>query len=356
MTVRGEREAQMTGMDRRSLLVAGGVLGVASQAWATPGGQAVTVKTATYASPGGKDLLLDLYLPEGLAKPAPVILFLHGGGWSGGTRLTGPDFKRFFARDGFAMVAIEYRLTPSITFPANAADVKTAIRWLRANAGAYNIDPRRIGLWGTSAGGHLSAIVGLTPRGLFEGEGNLDRSSAVQCVLDAYGPSLFTAMDAETDQEAATLQPTAQALVQPAAGPRPPAGGGRHDEATSGESRLVGAPIQTVPDRVKAASPLTYVKKGAPPFLLMHGLADNTVPHGQSVLLYEALASAGNEASLRLVDGLPHTFFNRTSLDDLAGPFRMDVRDHPAGGAERRSVDRAGVFDVARAFFTRHLA
>jgi fermentation-respiration switch protein FrsA (DUF1100 family) len=85
----------------------------------------------------------------------------------------------------------------------------------------------------------------------------------------------------------------------------------------------------------------------------MHGLADNSVPHGQSVLLYDALKAAGSDVTLRLVDGLPHTFFNRTDLDD-AGPFRMDVREHPHGRTESTRVDRAGVFDVARAFFEKH--
>lgn len=91
----------------------------------------------------------------------------------------------------------------------------------------------------------------------------------------------------------------------------------------------------------------------APPFLIMHGLADNSVPHGQSVLLYEALKTAGNDVTLRLVDGLPHTFFNRTDLDDVAGPFRMDVREYSRGGTEVRRVDRDGVFNVARQFFRR---
>ena len=114
--------------------------------------------------------------------------------------------------------------------------------------------------------------------------------------------------------------------------PAPPGGAGRQARrrgdatrpATSPESRLVGAAIQSVPDECRAASPLTYVRAGAPPFLIMHGLADNSVPHGQSLLLYEALAAAGNEVTLRLVDGLPHTFFNRTDLDEIAGPFQME--------------------------------
>jgi acetyl esterase/lipase len=100
---------------------------------------------------------------------------------------------------------------------------------------------------------------------------------------------------------------------------------------------------------------MTYVGKNAPPFLIMHGLADNSVPHGQSVLLYDALKAAGNEVTLRLVDGLPHTFFNRTDLDEVAGPFRMDVRETVRGGTETKRVERAGVFAVAREFFRRHL-
>jgi acetyl esterase/lipase len=362
----------MARIDRRSFLAAVGAFAIARRVLDTASREpyAVDVKTLTYASPAGKDLVLDLYLRQGTQRRLPVIVFLHGGGWSGGTTTTAPDLKRFFAQDGFAMASIEYRLTPSITFPSNAEDVRTAIRWIRANADQYGLNPHRIGLWGTSAGGHLAAIAGLAPGGMFEGQGNLEQSSAVQCVLDAYGPSAFNLMDKETEDEKATLQP-----VNPALASAPPmvagvvggnpAGAGRqagapggpvsHDNHTSAESRLVGAPIQTVPDKVKLASPLAYVKKGSPPFLLMHGLADNSVPHHQSILLYEALAAADNDVTLRLVDGLPHTFFNRSNLDELAGPFRMDVRTHVVGSGERQSVERLGVFDVARAYFTKYL-
>ena len=333
------------------------------------------LRTLTYASRDGVELLLDLYLPANpIRRPAPVIVFLHGGGWSGGTRTTGPDFKRFFAQDGFAMASIEYRLTPSITFPANVEDVRTAVRWLKANAAAHALDPDRICLWGTSAGGHLAAVAGLAPRGTFEGSDNPNYTSAVRCVLDAYGPTRFDVMDAQTEAERPTLQPAvvtinvggrgrgAPAPTGPVtgAGARgPAAGGGRgsvaHDDPTSPESRLLGAAVPTVPDRVRAASPMTYVGKEAPPFLIMHGLADSSVPHGQSVLLYEALKAAGHEVTLRLVDGLPHTFFNRSDLDGVAGPFGMQVREHPRGGPEVQRVERDGAFAVAREFFRRHL-
>jgi acetyl esterase/lipase len=329
---------------------------------AQPASSGVEMRTLTYASSGGADLVLDLYLPSNpIRRPAPVIVFLHGGGWSGGTRTTGPDFKRYFAGAGFAMASIEYRLTPSITFPANVEDVRTAVRWLKANAAALPIDPERICLWGTSAGGHLAAVAALAPRGTFEGSGNLDRTSDVRCVLDAYGPAKFDVMDAQAEQEKSSLQSPVVTIAVAGRGAAGASRGGGppaamlHDPATSAESRLVGAPVQTVPDRVKAASPLTYVRADAPPFLIMHGLADNSVPHGQSVLLYEALKAAGSDVTLRLVDGLPHTFFNRTDLDEVAGPFRMDVREHPRGGGETARVDRAGVFDAARAFFEKHL-
>lgn len=165
------------------------------------------MRTLTYASRDGADLVLDLYLPASpVRRPAPVIVFLHGGGWAGGTRTTGPDFRRFFAQDGFAMASIEYRLTPSITFPANVEDVRTAVRWLKANAVVHGLDADRICLWGTSAGGHLAAVAGLAPRGTFEGTGNPDQTSAVRCVLDGYGPTRFDLMDAQTTQERPTLQ------------------------------------------------------------------------------------------------------------------------------------------------------
>lgn len=284
----------MTILDRRGFLAAMGALAVSPVTRAQSGRFAVDVKTLVYSSPSGRDLLLDLYLPQGVGGKAPVIVFLHGGGWSGGTRTTGPDFKRFFAQDGFAMASIEYRLTPSIAFPSNVEDVKTAVRWLRANANAYGLDAQRIGFWGTSAGATLACLAALSPGEMFEGQGNLDQSSAVQCVLDAYGPTFFTLMDLETEEEKVTLQPIAPALANAPAmvggivvgqgvtaqGPTAVDRGGRgrrgpgrgpvpvpHDDPYSAESQFVGGPIQTVPDKVKSASPLAYAAKGAPPIL-----------------------------------------------------------------------------------------
>ena len=186
-------------------LVAATVAGVAAGGFQET--KPAELRTLTYASRGGVDLLLDLYVPaKPIRRPAPVIVFLHGGGWSGGTRTTGPDFMRYFAQDGFAIASIEYRLTPAITFPANVEDVRTAVRWLKANAAAHALDPERICLWGTSAGGHLAAVAGLAPPGTFEGSDNLNQTSAVRCVLDAYGPTRFDRMDAQAEEERASLQ------------------------------------------------------------------------------------------------------------------------------------------------------
>jgi acetyl esterase/lipase len=301
------------------------------------------VQTLRYASPGGFDLHLDLYRPSGVTGPLPVIVFVHGGAWRAGTRTTGPDLHRYFAQDGFAMASVDYRLTPDGVFPRSVEDLKTAVRYLRAHAAEHDLDADRIGYWGLSAGGHLAAVAALAPAGSFEGTEWPGESSAVRCVLDAYAPTWFTTMDEETAIEAATIQRVG------------PSRSFQHDSPSSPESRLVGAPIQSVPDRVREASPITYASAAAPPFLIMHGLADDMVPVRQSVRLYDALAAAGAEAELRLIEGLPHMFFDRTDLDDAEGPFRMEVRTQARGGATQTSVDQAGAFEVARAFFTRHL-
>ncbi len=363
------RDAEATGeprfkVDRRSFLIGASALAVSSASWAAGAPYPTDRKTLVYAAPAGKDLLLDLYKPVGVEGPLPVILFVHGGGWFAGTRVTGPDFRRFFTEHGFAMASFDYRLVPSVTFPTPVDDVKTAVRWLRANAKEQGLDATRIGLWGTSSGGQLASIAALSPAGMFEGEGNNDQSSAVQCVLDAYGPTDFLVMDAQAEAERPNLQPLHPALVRVSptseirTGNGAPAGGRAagftHSDPESPESRLLGAPVMTVPEKAKAANPVTYVGPNAPPFLIMHGLADNTVAHGQSVMLYEALAAKGNDVTLRLVDGLQHTFFNRNDLDDVAAPFRMDVRES-RGGREQVREDRGGVFVAAREFFEQHL-
>jgi len=226
--------------------------------------------------------VLDLYLPaEG--DNLPLIIWIHGGGWQNGSkdRPTGLQFLR----DGYAIASINYRLSGHAIFPAQIEDCKAAVRWLRANARKYRIDPNRFGVWGASAGGHLVAMVGTTG-GVKEfdvGE-NLQVSSRVQAVCDFYGPTDFLQMDAH----------------------RVPGAKLAHDSPGSPEAKLVGGPIQDNKEKAARANPITYVSKGAPPFLIVHGDADPLVPHHQSELLRDALEKAGVPVSLYTVKGGGH--------------------------------------------------
>lgn len=295
-----------------------------------------------YANPHGKQLLADLYLPKQDAARLPVIVWLHGGGWRLGDRRLAPDLQRYFAQAGFAMASIEYRLSGEAIFPAAVEDVKTAVRWLRASADTYGLDPARIGLWGSSSGGHLAALAALSGPGVFESPASeySGYSSEVQAVMDGYGPVDFLEMDAQrTAAGVVSDDPESVKLPKDL----------RSNSADSFESLFLGAPITTCRDLVRQANPVTYARASAPPFLIMHGLADSAVPAKQSELLYEALAAhAGNEVTLGLITGLGHGFLNRNHLDD--GPKRtIELRGLTYGGAD------SGIFERIFRFFQQKL-
>lgn len=314
---------------------------------ATPHADVTVVPDLPFAAPGGHPLLADLHLPARLEAPAAAIIWIHGGGWRSGNRHVGPDLSRFFAARGFAMVAVDYRLSGRATFPAQIEDLKTAIRWVRSIAADYGLDPGRIGLWGASSGGHLAALAGLTCDELFTSAGApyRNRSSVVQAVVDGYGPIDFLQMDAHRPPPGTRSDDPANLVL--------PRLDMRSEDADSYESLLLGAPIATCPERVREASPLTYVHAGAPPFLIVHGASDTTVAPHQSELLFEALAAPGNDVTLALVDGLGHGFFNRTDLDDR-GVRRMTIVQSGAAGRTCGSAD-AFVFATICAFFRRTL-
>jgi len=260
-----------------------------------------------YTISGGRPRLLDLYIPRGAARPMPVIVWLHAGGWRAGDRKQAPDLSRHFASHGFAMASIDYRLSGEATFPAQLHDVKAAIRWLRAHGGGYGIDGGRIGLWGASAGGHLATLAALTPTnelGRPDDGANEHRDvpTDVQAVVTAYAPIDFLSMDAQRDEARIAVEDPS-AFVLPA--------GARTADARSYESLLIGAPINDRPDLARAASPLTYMAAGAPPFLIVHGRSDRAVPVQQSELLQEALARCGTDVTLHLVDERGHGFLDR---------------------------------------------
>lgn len=226
-----------------------------------------------------RNLLLDLRIPTAAPGPTPLVVWVHGGGWSGGSRAL-PARASALCERGYAVASIDYRLTGTAPWPAQGQDCKGALRWLRANAATYDLDPDRFGVWGSSAGGHLVAWlgaaggVGPTTFGNttmdLEGAtgGNLDPSSRVQAVVDWYGP---------TDLLFMKMYPS----------------GIDHEAANSPEGNLLGGPVPENPERVAMVNPISFLSPDDPPFLLMHGTVDNSVPFHQSELLYRALVNRG---------------------------------------------------------------
>lgn len=238
-----------------------------------------------YVNGGGQAQSLDLFLPEKSEGSLPIIVWIHGGGWRAGDKRGGPALP--FTTRGYAVASLNYRLTPKAIFPSQIEDCKAALRWLRAHAKEHNLNPDRIGVWGSSAGGHLVALLGTSGgvKDLEGNSGNPDQSSRVQAVCDWFGPTDFAQMEAH------------------ALNPGKPF---NHDGADSPESVLVGGPIQENKDKVRRANPLTYVTADDPPFLIMHGDKDPLVPHHQSELLEAALKKAGVEVTFQTIKGAGH--------------------------------------------------
>ncbi len=230
-----------------------------------------------YIADGHEQNRLDLYLPEKATGRLPVIVWIHGGAWWGSDK--GEDFPALpLAAKGYAVASINYRLSQHALFPAQIEDCKAAIRWLRANAAQYHLDPSRVGVWGSSAGGHLVALLGTTG-GLkdFDGKGgNLDQSSRVQCVVDWCGPTEFMTIGKLADKPGTPV------------------------------AKLIGGPVQDNQEKARRASPVTYVSKDSAPFLILHGDRDDTVPLQQSELLARALKKAGVEVHLEIIKGNGH--------------------------------------------------
>ncbi len=238
---------------------------------------------------------LDLWLPEGTDEPAPLVVWIHGGAFKLGDKAMVGGTVQPLLDAGYAVASVNYRLSGEALFPAGPQDVKAAVRFLRANAEDYGLNPDQFAAWGGSAGGNLAALLGTT------GDqdtvlddpalGNADTSSAVQAVVDWFGPTDFLQMD-----------------TQAASGEGSCASPEQHDPASSPESEYLGAPIQTVPDEADAANPITYVASAEelPPFQIAHGDADCNVPFQQSEILAEAIQDAGGEATLTILPGATH--------------------------------------------------
>ncbi len=260
-----------------------------------PEGAAVH-RDLAYVSNGHARQKLDLYLPRD-GKNLPLIINIHGGAFRAGSKESGVPLG--YLAQGFAVASINYRLSQHAIFPAQIEDCKAAVRWLRAHASEYRLDPNHFAAWGSSAGGHLAAMLGTTGdvREFDVGE-NLTASSRVQAVVDYFGPTDFLQMD---------VHRLPNGMV--------------HDAADSPESQLVGGPIQDNKEKVAKANPITYVAKNAPPFLICHGDSDPLVPHHQSELLAAALKKAGVPVTFYTVKGGGHGGFKDPNVPRLTREF-----------------------------------
>ncbi|MEZ6060630.1 MAG: alpha/beta hydrolase [Planctomycetaceae bacterium] len=237
-------------------------------------------KDIEYANPDGQHLQLNLARPKDGSGPYPAVVCIHGGGFRAGSREGFNGLCLELARRGYVAVTVSYRLAPKYQFPAAVHDVKAAVRWMRANADRYHIDPDRIGTTGGSAGGHLAQFLGVTGDvDRFEGDGgNPEFSSSVSCVVNFYGPSDFTkSYDASVD--AAEVLPL-----------------------------FLGGNLQEQRHRHIESSPLYWVTPDAAPTLCIHGTNDSYVAHEQAVWLVDRLKAADVDATLMTIEGGDHGF------------------------------------------------
>ena len=245
---------------------------------------AAVQRDLVYKRVNGEVLALDLYFPEKFSGPLPVIVWIHGGGWSRGRKERCPAVA--LVNDGYAVASIDYRLSSTAPFPAQIEDCKAAVRWIRANASKYNLHPDHIGVWGHSAGGHLAALLG-TSGGVRELEGdgdNMSYSSRVQAVCDVSGPSDLVRLYQDASQSS----------------------GDKSGKAMSAVAALVGGSAEQNQTNAIAASPIHYVSKDDPPFLIIHGENDPTVPVTQAESFAAALKAAGVETTLEIATGRGH--------------------------------------------------
>lgn len=226
----------------------------------------------------------DIYLPA--AKPPfPVLVWIHGGGWVQGDKTTfkaQPMLEALLSR-GYAVVTINYRLSGEAKFPAQIYDVKAAIRWIKANATTYKFNADKIGVWGSSAGGHLTALLATSQNvASLENltQGNPSQSSKIQVAIDWFGPTDFLLMDKMTIEQKCSAA--------------------THNGASSPESALMGFPIQSQPQLTAITNPAKYVSNDDPPMYIQHGRIDCTVPYNQSQLLYDSLITKKSKTEIKL--------------------------------------------------------
>ncbi|MCF7784759.1 MAG: alpha/beta hydrolase [Prosthecobacter sp.] len=257
------------------------------------------LRDLVYVEGGHERQKLDLYLPEKAEGPLPLIIWVHGGGWQNGSKDGCPPLRAGFVAQGYAVASINYRLSGHAVFLAQIEDCKAAIRWLRAHAKEYSLDPQRFGVWGSSAGGHLVALIGTSGDVKeFDVGANLDQSSRVQAVCDYYGPTDFTVFVTTPGYES-------------------------HATDASPEAKLIGGAVMKNKDKAARVNPITYVSKDDPPFLMVHGDKDPTVPINQSQLLFDALKMTEVSAHFHTIHGAGHggPGFAGKNIDEMVSQF-----------------------------------
>ncbi len=245
-------------------------------------------KDISYIPDGDEAQKLDLYLPEKAAdKPLPLIVHIHGGGWMGGSKFPCPMMG--MVAKGYAVASVEYRFSQKAKFPAQIQDCQAAIRWLRAHAQQYHFDTEHVGVVGGSAGGHLSSLVGTAggKNAFPKIGGNEEQSDRVQAVCDIFGPADFGSVvkQAEEDKNVKNIF--------------------EFNTPKDPYSSLIGTKLDDK-EKTDAVSPVHYVSKDNPPFLILHGTHDTLVPYAQSVEFAAALKAQGVEAWLQTLPGAGH--------------------------------------------------
>jgi acetyl esterase/lipase len=261
-----------------------------------PGGVTGLADVPFSSLPGFRPLVVDVYMPPKKGGPKPMIMYIHGGGWVGGhTRHSGalsnfPAVLAQLASEGFVVASLEYRLSGEAPYPAQLQDARAAIRFLKANASKYGIDPARAGVWGGSAGGHLAALAALSC-----GDTSMDPAAApkgsecVQAAVTWYGVFDFAPMLARQANNGG-LNVAENALL-------------RCTPATCSEAT------------VRAVSPASYIDAKDPPFLLIHGDKDAVVPIAQSIDVEAKMKAAGMAVESIYIKGVDHSFIGATAAD-----------------------------------------